>query len=213
MLDLTGQASEDDPHNETRKKRSDSNNSNSDEGTLTNIPNQLTYLPNPIDLWQQRTITSLLLLPIVFIIFILFQLPLHYNSTTETSQTAHTLSPKEWKGRAKDVTKLSNELNTVEKELDTVKDEQTEIRGMVKGLRRRLGKMKERRDRREVVLRKIREEREQATREEEEQEKQKQHHVQRVGVHIASLSMIGALGVPTFAGKGGNTVDNAKKDD
>lgn len=225
-LDLTGQASEDERTTSSRRaqnngqqlrhrepsgaqqtrKQKQHNSSSADDEQSNSDPDKggilSTYLPNPIDLWQSRTPTSLLLLPFVFFVYIILKLPLHYNSKTET---------KEWKGRAKDVDKLSNELNDVKSELDTVKDDQKEIKGMVTSLRRRLGKMKERRNRREEYLR-IKE------RERIEKERlEKEQHQQQQGVAkdapITTVTMVKALAVATFVGQP-NAVDDplGKKD-
>ena len=103
-LDLTGQASEDETayimhtscaaqqsyRDQPKQTTNQSNYSkqyihvheeedddNDEEGILAK------YLPSPIDLWEARTLKSLLLLPLVLILYILLKLPLHYNSTTE----------------------------------------------------------------------------------------------------------------------------------
>ena len=144
------------------------------------------YLPSPIDLWEARTLKSLLLLPLVLILYILLKLPLHYNSTTEKNL---------WKGRAKEVDTLSSELNAVGNELNTVKGNQAELRGEVSSLRLRLSKMKERRDRREQL--KLRIEEKEGIR----IEKQKQQYQKGIGVGpITNVSIVKSKGVKTFLG-------------
>lgn len=188
-LDLTGQASEDEPAsppsrgqlemppapssgaNETKERapqsrpRDDSDDgertasraltgsASSAEGALRRLPE----LPNPIDLWRDRTIPSLLLLPFVLAVYVFLQLPLQLGSSS---------NGETWKGRAKDVDKLSEDLNAVETDLKEVKEDHLEIRGEVATLRRRLNRMKERRREREETGRVQREE--QRRREEEE---------------------------------------------
>lgn len=229
-LDLTGQASEDEPasrsskqqplphrarHDEqsrhrepsqslqtTTKHNPPSANTNNDKST-NNLSNNtsrregvLKYLPSPIDLWQSRTPASLLQLPLVFMIFVILQLPLHYNSTTDNAATVNSLSKNEWQGRVKVVDKLSNELNEVEKDLDDVKGGQAEIKGMVGSLRRRLGKIEERRNARENYLLRMQEkesiEREQVEKKQQGMAKDKP---------ISTVSMATAIKVATFAGK------------
>lgn len=199
---------DDDQPNNTNLSNNNNNTTTTRGGVLGGI---LTHLPCPIDLWQSRTPTSLLLLPLVFILFVVLQLPLHYNSTNteNNAATIHSLSRMEWKGRARDVDKYSKELKEVEKELDTVKGDQVEIRGMVSVLRRRLGDMKERRTAREERLRMWEEKRRE--REEIEKQQQQQQGVARDGP-ITTVTMVKALAVATFAGKP-NIVDDAKKGD
>jgi len=207
-LDLTGQASEDetayimltscaqnyrdDKPKQTTNQSNYSNqyihvheeeedNNSDEEGTLAK------YLPSPIDLWEARTLKSLLLLPLVLILYILLKLPLHYNSTTEKNL---------WKGRAKEVDTLSSELDSVGNELNTVKGNQAELRGEVSSLRLRLSKMKERRDRREQLKLRIEE------KEEIRIEKEKQQQYQKgIGVGpITNVSIVKSKGVKTFLG-------------
>lgn len=196
---------------QTNTLSSATNNDQSDNNLNNNgnpLGRLLSFLPSPIDLWQARTPTSLLLLPVVFVIYVLLQLPLHFNSKTENAPTIHSLSNTEWKGRQRQVDKLSTELNDVGKELSAVKGEHAQIKGMVGSLRRRLDKLKERRNAREELLRI--QEREWIEREEEEIQLQQQHGVAREGP-IRTVSTVKALAVATFAGK--PNVDEAKKDD
>ena len=207
-LDLTGQASEDetayimltscaqnyrkDKPKQTTDQLNYSNqyihvheeeedNNGDEEGILAK------YLPSPIDLWEARTLKSLLLLPLVLILYILLKLPLHYNSTTEKNI---------WKGRAKEVDTLSSELNAVGNELNTVKGNQAELRGEVSSLRLRLSKMKERRDRREQL--KLRIEEKEGIRIEKEKQQQYQ---KGIGVGpITNVSIVKSKGVKTFLG-------------
>jgi len=206
-LDLTGQASEDetayimltscaqnyrdDKHKQTTNQSNYSNqyihvheeeedNNSDEEGILAK------YLPSPIDLWETRTLKSLLLLPLVLILYILLKLPLHYNSTSEKNL---------WKGRAKEVDTLSSELHDVGNELNTVRGNQAELRGEVSSLRLRLSKMKERRDRREQLKPRIEE------KEGIRIEKEKQQHQKGIGVGpITNVSIVKSKGVKTFLG-------------
>ena len=202
-LDLTGQASEDEPtlltsraqnsrnkrkqrtliNNQTNNNQSttrdeDNNNDDNEDGILAK------YLPNPIDLWEKRTFTSLLLLPFIFLLYILLHLPLHYNSSTEKNK---------WKGRAKQVDILSTELSKVGNELENVKGDQVELKRDVASLRRRLGKMKERRDRRERERIRI----EQQQQLEKQQTQQQRGAIAKDGP-IANVSMVQSLEVSTF---------------
>ncbi|KAL9185033.1 hypothetical protein ACHAXT_002810 [Thalassiosira profunda] len=181
-------------------RRNNCNRTNGDDERLSaGAPRGiLRHLPNPIDLWQSRTPTSLLLLPFVFIIYILLQLPLDYNSATARNAL---------RGRAKDISKLSTELSRVEKELDAVKGNQAEIKGMVGSLRRRLGRMKERRNARERLQRV----RDQERAETETQRMQQQQRGVAGNGPLAIVSMAEATAIPTFAGR--SNVEGSKKDD
>ena len=208
-LDLTGQASEDETayimlNSCTQKYIDDKPKQITNQSNCSNLYNQVNeddkeednsdeegilakYLPSPIDLWEARTLKSLLLLPLVLIIYVLLKLPLHYNSTTEKNL---------WKGRAKEVDTLSSELHAVGNELNTVKGNQAELRGEVSSLRLRLSKMKERRDRREQLKRRIEE------KEGIRIEKEKQQQYQKgIGVGpITNVSIVKSKGVKTFFG-------------
>ena len=174
-------------------------------------------MPSPIDLWNSRSPFSLLLLPVVFIIYSLLQLPLDFNSSSQN----RIMTPSEWSGRAKDVDKLSKELNTVKHDLREVEQNHEEVRDMVGDLKKRLGKMKERRENRGVRLRKwerMQREREEERKREEEneqrlllEEQKRQRGVAREGP-LSSASLVRATAVTTFAGKQ-NVVDGAKKVD
>ena len=205
-LDLTGQASDDEPtpltscaqnsrHNRKQNHtnnnqfatRGDDNDDDDEDGIIAK------YLPNPIDLWEKRTFTSLLLLPFIFLLYILLHLPLHYNSSTEKNK---------WKGRAKQVDILSTELNKVGNELENVKDDQVELKRGVASLRRRLGNMKERRDRRERE--RIRIEQQQQLEKQQKQEPQQRGAMAKDGP-IANVSMVQqSLAVSTFVGENTN---------
>ena len=199
-LDLTGQASEDEPtlltsraQNSRNKRKQNQPNNNNNQSTTRDDDNDdddnedgilAKYLPNPIDLWEKRTFTSLLLLPFIFLLYILLHLPLHYNSSTEKNK---------WKGRAKQVDILSTELNKVGNELENVKGDQVELKRDVASLRRRLGKMKERRDRRERERIRI----EQQQQLEKQQTQQQRGAIAKDGP-IANVSMVQSLEVSTF---------------
>ena len=206
-LDLTGQASEDEPtlltsraQNSRNKRKQNQTNNNNNQSTTRDDDNDdddnedgiiAKYLPNPIDLWEKRTFTSLLLLPFIFLLYILLHLPLHYNSSTEKNK---------WKGRAKQVDILSTELNKVGNELENVKDDQVELKRGVASLRRRLSKMKERRDRRE----RIRIEQQQQLEKQQKQEQQ-QGGAMAKDEPIANVSVVQqSLAVSTFVGENTN---------
>lgn len=222
-LDLTGQASEDEPASRLDMKplqiektdqstppsqpngdggdsRVDDDDDDDDDqlnGGCGCASGMMTFLPSPVDLWKTRTPASLALLPIVFLVYVILRLPLHYNSVSEAS---------DWMGRAKDVDKLSSDLNIVEEKLDGVKEEQDEIKDTVADLRRRLDKIKERREARAEYLRQRREERE----EEEHRKKEQQGGVAKEGP-LSSVTMAKAMAVATFVGK--PNVEVGKKDD
>ena len=216
-LDLTGQASEDEPtlltsraQNSRNKRKQNQTNNNNNQSTTRDDDNDdddnedgilAKYLPNPIDLWEKRTFTSLLLLPFIFILYILLHLPLHYNSSTEKNK---------WKGRAKQVDILSTELNKVGNELENVKGDQVELKRGVASLRRRLGKMKERRDRRERERIRIEQQQQLEKRQKQQQQQQQQQRgaIAKDGP-IANVSMVQSLDVSTFFGENTNL---AKKD-
>lgn len=109
------------------------------------------------------------------------------------------------------------------KELDHVKDDQKEIKGMVTSLRRRLGKMKQRRDVREELMKARERDRMERERRREEEELRKQEQQQQPGLGmgrdgpITTVTMAKALAVSTFAGKSNNDADDnflaRKKDD
>ena len=170
------------------------------------------YIPSPIDLWHARTLKSLLLLPLTVFLYILLQLPLHYNSTTEKNK---------WRGRAKEVDELSNELSVVDKELKNVQGEQAELKGNVGKLRRRLVKMRERRDRRRERLYRIQEQEKKKKEEifrlqQQNEQENEQQGIARDGP-IAFASILNSTAENSFAGESYmNGADNnssiAKKD-
>ncbi|KAL3802609.1 hypothetical protein HJC23_011933 [Cyclotella cryptica] len=154
-LDLTGRASEDEPTTVPPSTRSRNN-----QRTTTTPLNPLQsllgpHLPNPLDLYQQFTPLSLLQLPFVLLIYILLQLPLHYNSITATADTIHTLTEVEWQARVRSVNRMERELKYIEREVTRQKREQGGLKGEVEGLRVRLGKIRERRERREEWVRRM----------------------------------------------------------
>mmetsp|Transcript_26648 Transcript_26648/g.48312 ORF Transcript_26648/g.48312 Transcript_26648/m.48312 type:complete len:284 (+) Transcript_26648:108-959(+) len=176
------------------------------------------YIPNPIDLWHNRTLPSLLALPFVFMMYIILQVPLHYGSSTDRNT---------WAGRAQDVDKLSEDLTVVEHDLTEVKEEHLEIKAEVSDLRRRLNKMKDRRKEREETG-KVRRETERRREEEEikeqwrkqlerqeEERKRLEEKGQEVNGPIASVTMVKAMAVATFAGgkQAALDVDDVKKGD
>lgn len=191
-------------HSQKTKEQSNSTLANNDQASNNSgndsAPQGIlaTYLPSPIDLWQSRTATSLFLLPLVFIIYVILQLPLHYNSNTEKII---------WQGRAKEVDDLSTGLNGVKKELDTVKCDQAEMKGTVSSLRKRLSKLKERRNAREEYLRA----REMERMERERLKKQQQQGMVKDGP-ITSISMAKALAVARFIAQPNSAEEPEKKD-
>ena len=159
------------------------------------------HLPSPLDLWRSWTPSSLLLLPFVFVIFVLLQLPLHHNSSTERS---------EWQARADTVDALSAELEGIGRELDGVRRDHDGVRDMVGSLRRRLDRIAERREARETYLKLRLDEREKIERDEEERRRkvlrEDEHHM-GMGVAMAkggplmNVSMVEARAVATYVGK------------
>ena len=111
----------------------------------------LSFLPSPIDLWEKRTPTSLFLLPLVFCIYVILQLPLHYNAKNNV-RTVNDLSDSEWKGRAREVDELSVKVRHVKKELGNVNRTQKQTTRAVYELKHRLHYLKVRRAQREVYL-------------------------------------------------------------
>lgn len=180
------------------RRSNNSDGASSDEGpnTMSNAHDNnifVQFLPCPIDLWHAFTPTSLLLLPFVFIIFAILQLPLNTNSKS----TPQPMSNAEWQGRARDVDDLSRDLRRVERELNDVKGDHREVRGKVSSLRQRLGRMNARTEEREKRLKKASEER-------RKEEEMRQKLLQQGGVAkegpIATVSTFRAMDVPTFAG-------------
>ena len=203
-LDLTGQASEDEA---TRTTQPHSNNSNNLSTMGSNRDNSgiLSFLPSPIDLWRDRTPLSLILLPVVFVIYMILQLPLHYNSTAENAATLHDISDEQWAGRTQQVDKLSNELPNIEKNLDNVKEDQDDMRLAVKDLRRRLGRLHDRR---------LARERELAARLERERTKAAQEPTGLANEGpIVHVSVSNAARVVTFTGGMAIEASESKKDD
>mmetsp|Transcript_17180 Transcript_17180/g.37070 ORF Transcript_17180/g.37070 Transcript_17180/m.37070 type:complete len:231 (-) Transcript_17180:469-1161(-) len=137
-LDLTGQASEDESASRelATSQRNNARSGDNDDGDERTRGTLTRYLPSPVDLWRSFTPTSLLLLPLVFTIYVVLQLPLHYGSSTEKDQ---------WKGRGRDVDKLATDLRVVEKDLHQAEEDHLEIKAATKDLRRRVDRMKERR--------------------------------------------------------------------
>ena len=206
-LDLTGQASEDEPARTTQLP--DNNNLSTTRGSNRGGSNGggggiLSFLPSPIDLWRERTPLSLVLLPLVFVVFMILQLPLHYNSTAENSATLHDISDEQWTGRTRQVDTMSNELPKIEKHLDDVKEDQDDMRLVVKDLRRRLGRIHDRR---------IARERELAERLERERTKAEQERTGLNGGPIVHVSVSTAARVVTFAGGRAVVESESKKGD
>mmetsp|Transcript_7683 Transcript_7683/g.12671 ORF Transcript_7683/g.12671 Transcript_7683/m.12671 type:complete len:237 (-) Transcript_7683:23-733(-) len=230
-LDLAGQASEDEkrppatplhsqfpPVSSSPSGSADSNSGRNAAGpssssTLaTSSSGILSFLPSPIDLWEKRTATSLLLLPIVFCIYAILQLPLHYNSKN-TVRKVNDLSETEWKGRAREVDELSNKLHHVKKELRSVNKNQQQMKGTVHALRHRLHHLKVRRGQREVYLNTLKRNSNNCTGDDKNTIIEQDHSkgVAKDGP-LASLSIVEAASVATFVGKNGS-VDTVKKED
>lgn len=171
-VDISGQASEDErppghtPHAHSQiTGGSDYNKSNRLNSNIRNTTSSselptpavptpagiLSFLPSPIDLWDKRTPTSLLLLPIVLCVYVILQLPLHYNAKNIV-RTVADLSEKEWKGRAREVDELSDQLCHVKEILGNVTNNQKLIKGAVHNLKHRIHYLKMRRGQREVYL-------------------------------------------------------------
>jgi hypothetical protein len=83
----------------------------------------------------------------------MLQLPLQLNATTLSHDTIHSLSENEWDARVKSVDKMERELKVMEKKVGKQKRDQKGLRGDVDSLRRRLGKIKEKREIREEWVR------------------------------------------------------------
>ena len=158
ILDLTGRASEDEPVRQSARSRRKDNMSinrrpprnNCTALALNPIQSTLTqYLPCPLDLYNTFTPLSLIQLPFVSIIYILLQLPLHYNSTTATADTILHLSENEWQERVKSVEKLTSDMQRNEKEMGEQRREHKMMRREVGDLKRRLGRLREKREERE----------------------------------------------------------------
>ncbi|KAK1733040.1 hypothetical protein QTG54_016178 [Skeletonema marinoi] len=235
-LDLAGQASEDEqrPHANSplhsqlppaaslpSGSASNNNTKNSDNGrddtthassSILATPSSgiLSFLPSPIDLWDKRTATSLLLLPIVFCIYVILQLPLHYNAKNNV-RTANDLSETEWKGRAREVDELSSKLHHVKNELKCVNKNHKRIKGTVQALRHRLHHLKVRRGQREVYLNTLKRNYDDCTEDDTIMQQEQNKGVAKDGP-LASLSIVKAAGVATFVGKT-PSVDAVKKED
>ena len=157
FLDLTGRASEDEHiHQSSRTRRNNKNinrrppRNNCTALALNPIQSTLTqYLPCPLDLYNTFTPLSLIQLPFVSIIYILLQLPLHFNSTTATADTIHHLSENEWQERVKSVEKLTTDMQRIEKEMGEQRRDHKMMRREVGDLKRRLGRLREKREERE----------------------------------------------------------------
>jgi len=209
-LDLAGQASEDErpPNSPLHLQLPPSDDGSLHSGSSSGI---LSFLPSPIDLWDKRTPTALLLLPIVFCIYVILQLPLHYNAKN-TVRTVNDLSETEWKGRAREVDELSNDLNHVKKELGTVQKNHKRIQGAVHELKHRLHYLKVRRGRREVYLNTIKKNTYTNSTDDVTQQQQQQNKGVGKDGPLASLSIIKAAAVATFVGNK-PSVDAVKKED
>jgi hypothetical protein len=90
----------------------------------------LMCMSSPLNLWQLRTSSYLLLLLFVFIIFVFLQLPLHHNSSMERS---------EWEGRADAMDVLTTKLEAIGRDLDGIRQDHDGVRDAVGLFRRHLG--------------------------------------------------------------------------
>lgn len=79
----------------------------------------------------------------------MLQLPLHYGSKTATEDTLHSLDENEWNARVEQVDKLSKDMNRAEKKVKHYSKDQNIIRRDVNDLKRRLERLKEKRQIRE----------------------------------------------------------------
>ena len=86
-------------------------------------------MSSPLNLWQLRTSSYLLLLLFVFIIFVFLQLPLHHNSFTERS---------EWEGWADAVDALTAKLEGIRSKVYGFRWDHVGVRDAVGLVRRRL---------------------------------------------------------------------------
>lgn len=171
----------------------------------------LSFLPSPIDLWEKRTPTSLFLLPLVFCIYVILQLPLHYNAKNNV-RTVNDLSDSEWKGRAREVDELSVKVRHVKKELGTVNRTQKQTTRAVHELKHRLHYLKVRRAQREVYL-KTQQHKNNDNSAADADGIQQQQQQQNKGVGsegpLASVSVLKTAAVATFVGNN----DPATKED
>mmetsp|Transcript_8507 Transcript_8507/g.17734 ORF Transcript_8507/g.17734 Transcript_8507/m.17734 type:complete len:227 (+) Transcript_8507:177-857(+) len=150
-----------------------------------------------------------------FFIYLLLQLPLHYNSSSSWYDSANDpsrLTPQEWQNRSDQVSKMQQDLQTIETKMENVKEGQDGLQGEVKSLRRRLEKIRKMREEREEWMRKQLE----LKIKEAEQIRLEKVQLATNGVAntgpIATISMAKALAVATFVG-GGKEIsqDESKK--
>mmetsp|Transcript_26441 Transcript_26441/g.54766 ORF Transcript_26441/g.54766 Transcript_26441/m.54766 type:complete len:280 (-) Transcript_26441:110-949(-) len=204
--------------NSTRKRAQNPQQSERDRNPpVSPPPNQgiLARIPSLLDLFHNPTPISLLLLPFVFFIYLLLQLPLHYNSSSswyDSTNDPSRLTPQEWQNRSDQVSKMQQDLQTIETKMENVKEGQDGLQGEVKSLRRRLEKIRKMREEREEWMRKQLE----LKIKEAEQIRLEKVQLATNGVAntgpIATISMAKALAVATFVG-GGKEIsqDESKK--
>lgn len=171
----------------------------------------LSFLPSPIDLWEKRTPTSLFLLPLVFCIYVILQLPLHYNAKNNV-RTVNDLSDSEWKGRAREVDELSVKVRHVKKELGNVNTTQKQTTRAVHELKHRLHYLKVRRAQREVYLKTQQHKNNDNSAADADGIQQQQQQNKGVGNEgpLASVSVLKTAAVATFVG---NNDPTATKED
>lgn len=181
--------------NETRRRRPEEDkprrheNNGSNDDDVDDAPEDsgvlARYVPSPIDLWQSQTLPSLLLLPFVLLLYVVLRIPLHHNSKSEQDR---------WRGLSSKIDDMSSNLLEVERELRTIRGGHDETKRAARSLRRRLDRLRERREARDEASRL--KERERRRRELEE----KQKRGMAGNGPLMAVSMVRALDVTTFAG-------------
>ena len=105
------------------------------------------YFPSPTDLYQSvswRSPISLLLLPFVYILFLLLGLPADSNSTSTT------MDADEWSSSRNDEKFRFDDLSVIAQELDSVKQSHILVRTKARSVRKRLEWIQQRRLTREL---------------------------------------------------------------
>jgi len=100
------------------------------------------YFPSPTDLYQSvswRSPISLLLLPFVYILFLLLGLP------TDSNSTSTTMEADEWSSSRNDEKFRSDDLSVIAQELDSVKQSHNQVRTEALSIRKRLELIHQRR--------------------------------------------------------------------
>ena len=99
------------------------------------------YFPSPTDLYQSvswRSPISLLLLPFVYILFVLLGLP-------DSNSTSTTMDADEWSSSGNDEKFRLDDLSVIAQELDSVKQSHNQVRSEALSIRKRLELIHQRR--------------------------------------------------------------------